>query len=76
VYISVTTLHTLYLQQFSVVINVQTFQHLKITDQQTFTKTTQVLNAVLHMETIRTPRLHKSKDFRNLLGTTGIAMNM
>jgi len=38
VYISVAVLHTLHLHQFSIIISVQTFQHLKVTAQQTFKK--------------------------------------
>ena len=64
VYISVAVLHTLHLHQFSIIISVQTFQHLKVTAQQTFKKkTTKQLNAALHMETVRTARLHERKDF-------------
>jgi hypothetical protein len=59
IYISVTVLHTLYLHQFSVTVSVQTFQHLKIAAQQTFKKTTKQLTAMLHMETLRTARLHE-----------------
>jgi len=77
---TVAVLHTLYLRQFSVIISVQTFQHLKVTAQQTFKKTTKQLTAVLHMETTRTARLHERNILkcsnRKLLGAAAVPLNM
>ena len=79
-YISVTVLHTLYFTSVfyhNQCSDISACENYSSTD---IYRTTKELNAVLHMETIRTARLHERKDLkffkRNLLGAAEMPINV
>jgi hypothetical protein len=81
-------MHSVYISNNTTHIFSTVFIHYQCSDISAFEnyistdiyKTTQQLNAVLHMETIRMVRIHERKDFnmlqKYLLGATGIPINM